>query len=72
YHTCAIKSDGTLACWGNNNYGQTSSPAGTFTQVSAGGWYTCAIKNDGTLACWGNNSYGQLLAYRIDLPLIMR
>ena len=22
YHTCGLKSDGTLACWGSNGFGQ--------------------------------------------------
>jgi uncharacterized delta-60 repeat protein len=58
-HTCAIKADGTLACWGGENgKGQTNAPAGTFSSVSAGANHTCAIKADGTLACWGQNSEG--------------
>ena len=59
YHTCAIRSDGTLNCWGDNSYDQIALPAGTFTQVGAGDFHTCAIKTDGTLACWGDNSYGE-------------
>ncbi|MGD0613111.1 MAG: hypothetical protein ABSB41_16555, partial [Anaerolineales bacterium] len=58
-HTCWLKSDGTLACWGDNSYGQATPPGGTFTQVSAGDLHTCGIKSDGTLACWGDNSDGQ-------------
>ena len=27
-HACGVKSDGTLACWGNNDYGQSTPPAG--------------------------------------------
>jgi Ca2+-binding RTX toxin-like protein len=34
-HTCGIRTDGTLACWGRNLEGQASPPAGTFTAVSA-------------------------------------
>ena len=59
YHTCAIRSDGTAACWGLNNVGQTTVPTGTFTSVSAGGFHTCAKKTDGTTACWGDNYFGQ-------------
>jgi hypothetical protein len=58
-HTCWLKSDGTLACWGSNNYGQSTPPSGTFMQVSAGGSHTCGLRSDGTLACWGDNGYGQ-------------
>ncbi len=53
HHTCGLKTDGTLACWGRNDYGQATPPAGTFSQVSAGGYHTCGLKTDGTLACWG-------------------
>ena len=67
-YTAAIKTDGTLWCWGLNGSGQLgdntttnrSSPVQTITrgtnwkQISNG--YNCAaIKTDGTLWCWGNN-----------------
>ena len=35
-HTCGVKTDGTLACWGDNSQGRASPPTGTFTQVTAG------------------------------------
>ena len=63
YHTCEVKTDGTLACRGNDNYGQVSGPnssSDTFTQVSGGGYHTCGVKTDGTLACWGHDWYGQV------------
>jgi alpha-tubulin suppressor-like RCC1 family protein len=67
----AIKTDGTLWCWGDNFSGQLgdntisykSSPVQTvaygtnWKQVSAG---ISAIKTDGTLWCWGYNASGQL------------
>ena len=58
-HTCGVKTDSTLACWGDNSQGQASPPTGTFTQVSAGLQHTCGIRTDGTVACWGDNSQGQ-------------
>ena len=59
YHACAVRSDGTLACWGLDTNGQSTPPAGTFTQVAAGGSHTCGVKTNGTLACWGWNNDGQ-------------
>lgn len=55
-HACAIRVDGTLACWGKNDAGQATPPAGTFRQVTAGYRYTCGLRTDGTIACWGVNS----------------
>ncbi len=73
YHTCGVKADGTLWCWGNNNNGQLglgdnsnySSPQqvgsdSDWKSVSAGYYHTCALKTDGTLYCWGANNSGQL------------
>ena len=71
YHTCAVKTDGSLWCWGGNDYGQLGD--GTYTDrttpvqitsgvssVALGLWHTCAVKTDGSLWCWGDNDYGQL------------
>ena len=71
-HGAAIKTDGTLWCWGDGTYGQLgnnslahqSSPVQTtaggtdWKQVSCGQIHTGAIKTDGTLWCWGYNVEG--------------
>jgi alpha-tubulin suppressor-like RCC1 family protein len=59
-HACGIRGDGTLVCWGKNDYGQSSPPSGTFRQVGAGFTHSCGLHSDGTIVCWGNNNLGQL------------
>ena len=61
---CAIRVNGSLACWGDWQYYDSTlgkeilakPPSGTFTHVdvAAPGSSACAIRTDGTLACWGN------------------
>ena len=56
---CTIRTDDTIACSGNNDYGQTDAPDGTFRAVSAGADHACAVRTDGTITCWGKNNNGQ-------------
>jgi alpha-tubulin suppressor-like RCC1 family protein len=49
-----------VACWGEDGDGQSTPPAGTFSQVSAGWYHTCGVKTDGTLACWGCAFHSEL------------
>ncbi len=56
YHTCGVKRDGSVECWGNDDYDQATPPAGKFVSVSAGAWYTCGVRReDGAVECWGSN-----------------
>jgi putative Ig domain-containing protein/Regulator of Chromosome Condensation (RCC1) repeat protein len=61
-HSCGRRTDGTLACWGDNTYGQISgAPIGNgYSAVSAGGNHSCTLTTEGSIACWGDNTYGQL------------
>lgn len=54
-HAAALKSDGTVAAFGDDSFGQTNVPSGlsNVVTISAGGDFTVAVKNDGTVAGWG-------------------
>ena len=40
-------------CWGSDNSGQATPPAGAFTALAAGTSHTCGIRGNRTLSCWG-------------------
>ena len=58
-YACAITLSDNLTCWGDNDDGQASPPAGTHKAVSAGGNHACAITSNDTVTCWGDNTYNQ-------------
>ena len=68
YVVCTFMEDGSLYCWGENNYGQVGDgtaterhtpvevtlPVGrTVSQGDGGETHTCAVMDDGSLYCWG-------------------
>ncbi|MEM9488462.1 MAG: DNRLRE domain-containing protein, partial [Myxococcota bacterium] len=74
-HSCAIKTNGELYCWGRNTDGQVGDGTTTHREtpvlVSGLGQVgdrtlgshtrtTCVISVDGDLSCWGHNKYGQV------------
>jgi hypothetical protein len=62
-HTCALRSDGVVECWGDDTEeqapGTRTALSGTFTQLSAGSSHTCALRGDGVVECWGDSGDGQ-------------
>ncbi len=75
-HSCGIKNDNSLWCWGQSIFHQLGVEGGDTTvpqqvaqvgddtdrwlSVSASAQHTCALRDDHTLWCWGFNTYGQL------------
>ena len=60
--TCAVRTDGSVACWGNGYGGLRFAerpPEGTFISVSIGSTHACGVRTDGSVACWGSDHLGQ-------------
>jgi len=70
---CARLTDGTLRCWGYNEFGQLgngnnisqATPVrvrgiSNAQSISVGLSHSCAVLADETVRCWGYNKYGQL------------
>ena len=57
-HTCTVRADGQLVCFGGNSAGQCDVPPdlGPVLAVSAGYFHTCAVRADGRLVCFGRNA----------------
>ncbi len=63
-HSVALKIDGTVVAWGDNQFGQAVVPVGlsNVTAVSAGEDHNLAIKSDRTVVGWGNSNVPKELA----------
>ena len=62
-NSIALRSDGTLAVWGDPTADLMSNiPSGAFSAVAAGGYHGVGLRADGTLVSWGNDNFGQVSA----------
>lgn len=72
-HSCAVRQNGELWCWGDNSYGQLglgttadslvpilNRNVSNVVDVSCGQFHTCAVTADRRIYCWGLNDYGQV------------
>ena len=62
WHSCGVRTSGSVECWGSDSYGQSSPPSGSFTTVSGGLSHSCGVTpSEGIInvECWGRDEYGQ-------------
>ena len=73
HHSVALKTDGTVWSWGDNEFGELGNGTTTESNIpvqvtgiagvgslAARGDFTLALKKDGTVWAWGRNSQGEL------------
>ena len=75
-HTCALRANGEVLCWGGNEYGELGDgttisrrvptrveglgPGSGVTAIALGGSHACALKSSGAVLCWGSDEFGQI------------
>lgn len=74
YHTCALITNGSVKCWGQNSNGalgngtridqaipeNVSGLSSAVNSVVSGTSHTCALMTMGAVKCWGFNVYGEV------------
>ena len=74
YHSCAILSNGSAVCWGDNALGKlgNGSAGGSsytpvfvsenynYKSISIGDFHSCGILTNGSAVCWGSGASGKL------------
>lgn len=82
-HTCAVRSNGAIDCWGRNYSGQLGTNTTTLSrspvavkafasevaEISVGTTHVCVRTTGGSVKCLGSNSNGQLGVSSTALPV---
>lgn len=68
FHSCALLSDQTVRCWGENSDAQLGNNSTTpssvpvtvggvtdATAIAVGTYHSCALRSTGDVVCWGSN-----------------
>lgn len=73
-HACGVEADGSLHCWGNNDFGQLAlgdrdrgsmvpveaPDVPALVRLGAGTAHTCGLTDAGAAYCWGENTHGSV------------
>ncbi|HZR21857.1 MAG TPA: hypothetical protein VFE51_31535, partial [Verrucomicrobiae bacterium] len=72
FHDLALKTDGTVAAWGQNLEHQCDVPEGlsNVVGIAAGSGHSMALKNDGTVVAWGTQ-YGSTTRVPVGLTNVV-
>lgn len=55
---CALQNDGTVKCWGTQNFASDSAPSGKVTAIATAEFGVfCALGSDHHVQCWGQDQY---------------
>ena len=63
WHSCGVRADQTIACWGSNHIWNSPFPSkidqaeavfGQFLAVSSGSHHSCGLRIDQSITCWGD------------------
>lgn len=66
-HTCGVRLDGSVECWGWNGGSQATPPTDGFVDLVGGGWTICGVTENRTGTCWGDTR-----TFTEPLPIIDR
>ena len=53
-HSCGLRADGSVVCWGAENFADAYPEHERFVSIDAGGFGSCGIREDGVTVCWGD------------------